>query len=67
MSPPTTHHVTQQTDQRNHRRWVCVCGWATPWSLWTRPEDGPAAVRHLAEHHQTSVNETLTANREEDT
>lgn len=49
-----------------HSRFVCACGWSTEWGLYTDVSAGPAAVRHMAEHHQTSVNE-LTANHEEDT
>lgn len=51
---------------QGHSRFICACGWSTEWGLYTDVTAGPVAVRHMAEHHQTSVNHRLTDEHREE-
>lgn len=46
-----THRVDLEQDG-GLRRWVCGCGWATPWTPYTDAAAGAAAVRHQIDHHR---------------
>ena len=45
---PAGHHPVLEHDG-SWRRWVCPCGWATPWTVYTNQTDGAQAVRHATQ------------------
>ena len=45
----TEHRVTQER-VGTERRWLCPCGWATPWTVYTSSPDAVDAIRHELEH-----------------
>ena len=65
ISEQPRHEVSQQAGDQNRRRWLCLCGWATPWTFYTDPTHAADAVRHLINPDPVTVNGSLTADQPE--
>lgn len=46
----TPHQVAQEQGTSGQRRWSCTCGWATPWTAYTKADHAAAAIRHELDH-----------------
>lgn len=52
------HRVTQER-VGSERRWLCSCGWATPWTVYTSAPDAAEAIRHELEHRKSGEETAL--------
>lgn len=59
MSEQLDEHRVTQERVGTERRWLCSCGWASPWTVYTSAPDAIDAIRHELEHRNAGKDTPL--------